>query len=130
MQDIFFPMFFHMIWCVLLYAVLTIVRAPSVWSIGKASPVAKTFKELEPKVSANLANQFEWPVFFYAICLLQIAAAKEPEPSLIFLAWVFVIGRFLHSAVQILTTNIRLRGIVFTINFLAVIGMWLLTFDT
>jgi hypothetical protein len=30
----------------------------------------------------------------------------------------------LHSAVQILTRNVRLRGLVFTLNFLAVIGLW------
>ena len=40
------------------------------------------------------------------------------------LAWIFVGGRLLHSAVQILTTNIRLRGLVFMVNFLAVLGLW------
>ena len=40
------------------------------------------------------------------------------------LAWVFVGGRLLHSGVQVLTTNVRLRGLVFTVNFLAVLGLW------
>jgi hypothetical protein len=40
------------------------------------------------------------------------------------LAWVFVGGRLLHSYVQITTTNIRLRGLVFTVNFVAVLGLW------
>jgi hypothetical protein len=31
----------------------------------------------------------------------------------------------LHSLIQILTNNIRMRGVVFTLNFLAVIGLWL-----
>jgi len=39
-------------------------------------------------------------------------------------AWIFVGGRLLHSFVQILTTNIRLRGLVFTVNFLAVLVLW------
>jgi len=46
----------------------------------------------------------------------------------IYLAWVFVIGRVLHSIVQIFTDNIRLRGMVFTINFIAVLAMWTLIF--
>ncbi|GAB4193554.1 MAG: hypothetical protein Tsb002_24130 [Wenzhouxiangellaceae bacterium] len=53
----------------------------------------------------------------------------EPElykPVDLLLAWIFVVGRFLHSGVQILTTNIRLRGMVFTINFLAVLAMWVM----
>jgi hypothetical protein len=41
------------------------------------------------------------------------------------LAWIFIAGRILHSAVQILTPNVRLRGIVFTVNFLAVLGLWI-----
>ncbi|WP_334050470.1 MAPEG family protein [Alteromonas gracilis] len=46
----------------------------------------------------------------------------------IYLAWTFVIGRVLHSIVQIFTDNIRLRGVVFTINFIAVLAMWTLIF--
>ena len=44
--------------------------------------------------------------------------------ALLVLAWIFVGGRLLHSAVQILTGNIRLRGLVFMVNFLAVLGLW------
>jgi hypothetical protein len=44
------------------------------------------------------------------------------------LAWSFVVGRVLHSAVQILTRNVRLRGIVFMVNFLAVFGLWVFVF--
>ncbi|MFV3332448.1 MAPEG family protein [Pseudomonas sp. NY15437] len=40
------------------------------------------------------------------------------------LAWLFIAGRVAHSGVQILTRNVRLRGLVFTINFLAVLGLW------
>lgn len=43
----------------------------------------------------------------------------------VWLAWVFVAGRLIHAYVQVFTTNVRLRGIVFTINFVAVLGMWL-----
>jgi hypothetical protein len=32
----------------------------------------------------------------------------------------------LHSAIQIGTRNVRLRGLVFTVNFLAVLGLWVL----
>ncbi|WP_083777363.1 MAPEG family protein [Kangiella koreensis] len=46
------------------------------------------------------------------------------DPVQLWLAWIFVAGRLIHSAVQILTNNIRLRGLVYTINFLAVLAMW------
>ena len=42
------------------------------------------------------------------------------------LAWLFVAGRVLHRPVQVFTTNIRLRGLVFMVNFLAVFGLWVM----
>lgn len=30
----------------------------------------------------------------------------------------------MHSIVQIFTANVRLRGLVFTINFVAVLDLW------
>jgi len=39
-------------------------------------------------------------------------------------AWVFLIGRLLHTAVQCLGDNVALRGQVFTINFLGL--LWLM----
>jgi hypothetical protein len=41
------------------------------------------------------------------------------------LAWFFVIGRVLHTGIQLFTANIQLRGLIFTINFLVVLSMWL-----
>lgn len=119
------PMFVHLVWVVLLYTVLTIVRAPAIWGIGRLSDGSNPWASVESRVSANLSNQFEWPLFFYAICLLLIFRGNANDPLQQGLAWVFVAGRFVHSGVQILLDNIRLRGLVFTINFLAVLGMWL-----
>ncbi|MFV3308415.1 MAPEG family protein [Pseudomonas sp. NY15181] len=113
----------HVALTALLYVLLTIARAPKVWGIGKGPDGSNPWATVEPRISANLSNQFEWPVFFYAACLLliqnQLAVAAAA-----WLAWIFIVGRVAHSCVQILTTNIRLRGLVFTINFLATLGMW------
>ncbi len=112
----------HIAWVVLLYALLTLVRAPTVWGIRQRGSIP--WAELEPRVSANLSNQFEWPLLFYVVCVLLIVQGGSNDPVQALLAWVFVAGRILHSAVQILTSNVRLRGVVFTINFLAVLAMW------
>ena len=81
---------------------------------------------MEPRISANLSNQFEWPVFFYIACLALMMKALGSNIVFISLAWVFILGRVIHSGVQILMDNVRLRGLVFTINFLAVLAMWCL----
>ena len=126
MSSLIVPMFFHLTWCVFLYSLLTIVRAPKVWGLQWSEKATVFCKGVEPRVSANLSNQFEWPVFFYIACLALMM--KELDSNIVFisLAWVFILGRVIHSGVQILTNNVRLRGLVFTINFLAVLAMWCL----
>lgn len=113
----------HVALTALLYVVLTLARAPTVWGFGQAPDGTSPFKGLERQVSANLSNQFEWPLFFYTACLLLIGL-RLVDPVQIWLAWGFVVGRIAHSLVQVLTVNVRARGLVFTLNFLAVLGMW------
>jgi hypothetical protein len=116
------PMVSHVALCAFLYVLLTIARAPTIWGVGRRTDGSNPWAKFEPRISANLSNQFEWPLLFYSACLLLVHA-----PVISFslaLAWIFVIGRVLHSSVQILTANVRLRGLVFTINFLAVLGLW------
>ena len=119
------PMAAHVALAALLYVLLTVARAPAIWGIGRGRDGFNPFAGVEPRISANLSNQFEWPLFFHLACvvlLMQDAAGTTANV----LAWLFVVGRVLHSLVQILTTNIRLRGLVFTINFVAVLGLWVL----
>ena len=119
------PMAFHVAWSAFLYALLTIARAPAVWGIGRNADGGNPWSKFEPRISANLRNQFEWPLLFYVACLLLLQQGVASRAAVV-LAWIFVGGRLLHSAVQVLTSNIRLRGLVFMVNFLAVLGLWAL----
>ena len=107
----------------LLYALLTIARAPSVWGIGRRPDGSNPWAHMEPHISANLSNQFEWPLFFYAACMLMLQHPTIGNVELA-LAWLFIVGRLAHGGVQVLTTNVRLRGVIFTVNFVAVVAMW------
>ena len=122
-QLLIFPMAAHVALTAFLYVLLTVVRAPSVWGIGRLPDGTNPWAKLEPRISANLSNQFEWPVLFYAACLILLQHKEMSVLALVF-AWIFVGGRLLHSFVQILMTNIQLRGLVFTLNFLAVLVLW------
>ncbi|MEH6396617.1 MAPEG family protein [Pseudoalteromonas sp.] len=126
MNTLFLPMFAHVILCIVLYGLLTIARAPSIWGLGQRADGSNPFQSIQPKLSANLSNQFEWPMFFHLICVLLMSSGSQISSVYCLLAWVFVAGRVMHSGVQVFTANIRLRGIVFTINFIAVIAMWLM----
>ncbi len=99
-------------------------QAPSTWGIGRRPDGSNPWAQLEPRISTNLSNQFEWPLLFYVACL--VLMQSPVDATAVLLAWVFVGGRVVHSAVQVLTSNVRLRGAVFTVNFLAVLGLWAL----
>jgi hypothetical protein len=113
----------HVALAAFLYVLLTIMRAPAIWGIGRRADGSNPWATFEPRVSANLSNQFEWPLFFHAGCLL-LLHLHATSSTAIAMAWIFIGGRILHSAVQVGTANVRLRGLVFTINFLAVLGLW------
>ena len=126
MSSLILPLFTHVLLCTVLYVFLTVARAPVIWGVGQTKDGSNPFSNIQPKISANLSNQFEWPLFFYIAIVLLIAKDEPIDIEQIYLAWVFVIGRVLHSIVQIFTDNIRLRGMVFTVNFVAVLAMWVL----
>jgi hypothetical protein len=122
-NSLLYPMTAHVALAATLYALLTAARAPAIWGIGRAPDGSNPWAQVERRISANLSNQFEWPLFFYAACLLLLQLGTVAAVQ-VWLAWIFVVGRVAHSLVHIFTTNVRLRGIVFTINFLAVLAMW------
>lgn len=119
-----YPLLAHISFIVFLYVLLTIFRAPVVWNIGVDLDGENPWKHLEPRLSANLKNQFEWPMLFYVICVLVICTLQAISAVFFWTAWLFIFGRVIHFLVQVFTNNIRLRGVLFTINFLAVLALW------
>ena len=75
------------------------------------------------RVAANLSNQFEAPTLFYPLVLALWATGMASGADLI-LAWIFLAGRVIHTLVQTFTTHVPLRGLVFSINFMALGLMW------
>lgn len=127
LQQLVPPMLAHVLLASFLYALLTVARAPAIWGIGRRPDGSNPFADFEPRISANLSNQFEWPILFYVACIL-LHLLDATDQRVIALAWVFAVGRVLHACIQVLTANVRLRGAVFTVNFLAVLGMWAFVF--
>lgn len=108
-------------WTFLLYAWLTVARQSAV-KRGEVKYASFAFNRDEPKdvarVRLNLANQFELPLFFFFAIAVLIAFNRVNGIDIV-AAWIFVVGRVLHTLVQALTDNVPLRGQVFLINFFA-----------
>lgn len=119
------PMLAHMALVFGLYAWLSVARTLAVRR-GTIGYDAFEFTGGEPpaigRITRNLSNQFELPVLFYvsALLLIQFAAVTVWDG---WAAWMFIAGRVLHTAVQTQSSDVRLRGLVFSINALAVFAL-------
>lgn len=120
------PLFLHFGLIVVLYVVLTWARLVVVRR-GEASKADFARADGDPRLSAriqrNLANQFEAPLFAW-IGLILLILMNAVGPADVAAAWLFLIGRLIHSSVQCTGDNVALRGQVFTLNFIGV--LWLM----
>src|SRR5665213_4612672 len=75
----------------------------------------------------NYVDLLEMPVLFYVICLMLLVTARVDMASL-WLAWIYVGLRALHSIVHLTYDNLRHRMTLFALSNFAVIAMWLFFF--
>lgn len=127
---ILIPVFGHLALVFILFVMVSIKRMQAV-KLGKLQSDDLAHKSNEPEVSRrwanNLNNQFEIPLLFYALIAI-LYATGSVNWTYVALAFVFLIGRIIHTLVQVSGDNVGLRGKVFTVNFLALACMWLIFF--
>jgi len=119
---LFIPFVGHFALVVMLYVALSVLRLRNVMSGSSRyddylRPDGDSGAVL--RIQRNLSNQFEAPMFAY-IAMLVIAMNHATTTWDLWAAWIFLAGRLVHSAVQTLTANVRLRGAVFAINFIGI----------
>ena len=77
----------------------------------------------ERRCAANLSNQFEAPLLML-IAVAFLAMNSAVTGGVIAALWVFLAGRIAHSLVQIGQPRIIPRGLIFTVNFAAIVYIW------
>ena len=74
--------------------------------------------------SANFTNQFESPVIFFALVMLAMEV-KATSYLMTLLAWLYVASRVVHTLIHIGPNKLPLRGAVYGVGMIALMGMWL-----
>jgi hypothetical protein len=74
------------------------------------------------KVSNNIANQFQTPVLFYALCFI-IFSLNTVTTEVLILAWIFVASRIMHAYVHIGSNHVPYRMNIFLLGCVALILM-------
>lgn len=119
------PLLLHFVLVMGLYVALTVARLAAVQRRQAAYGDFARADGDPPgsaRIQRNLANQFEAPLFAWAAMLVLLWA----DAVLWFdvaAAWLFLGGRLVHTWVQTTGDDVRLRGRVFTINFVGVLAL-------
>ncbi|MGA7389201.1 MAG: MAPEG family protein, partial [Pseudolabrys sp.] len=69
------------------------------------------------------ANQFELPVLFYVLTILEIVT-RHADLLFVLLAWIFVVMRVLRAWVHVTNNNVRVRGAFYGVGAIILVIMW------
>jgi len=116
--------------CLTLLAILRmgLARVASVESgetkLADIAIVDRAWPEPIQKMQANVRNQFETPVLFFAgiATALGIGAATW---SVAIFAWIYVASRIVHHLIHVGSNSIGKRFRAFIIGLAALLGLWL-----
>ncbi len=122
----FWPMIAHAFLVFILYGLL-LYRRKNQTLTSKDALTQYREKGVEGQasflVNRNIANQFELPVLFHAICVLLYITDADNVVTVV-LAWLFVISRYAHSYVHVTSNRLRYRAPLFGIGFALLVCMW------
>ena len=97
------------------YGSMRLMKPGNDWEKGIPSdPYPNAPKDLQ-MVKNNIKNLFEYPIIFYALLILIYTLEKSDLPF-IYLSWIYVLLRIVHSFYHIFMDNTHLRG-----------GFWLIS---
>ncbi|MEJ2432146.1 MAG: MAPEG family protein [Pseudolabrys sp.] len=71
------------------------------------------------------ANQFELPVLFYVLTILEIIT-RQADLIFLILAWVFVLTRLMHALVHTTSIMVMRRGAWYGFGAVALLVMWII----
>jgi hypothetical protein len=128
-QAILLPLFVEVVLTFLLLFWLAYLRIHDL-NTGAARPENIALREPNwpahtTQVGNALVNQFELPVLFYVLTILQYVTHTAGVVFVV-LAWVFVLFRCLHAYVHVTSNIVRRRGSLFGVSAFVLAAMWLI----
>ena len=94
------------------------VRAPEI-ALRQPNWPART-----QQVANCFSNQFELPVLFYVLTVLEIVT-RQAGVLFVVLAWIFALARLAHAYEHTTRNFVMRRGALYGVSLFALIAMWL-----
>ena len=132
--EIFIPMYYMVLLTASVFLLSTLIRFKNVL-VDKSHtgselmkiPLPASAAQITKQADRNLINLFEFPILFYAICVVLYVTGKV-DAYFVLLAYWFVGLRVAHSLYHIFVNgfigDMPLRALVWLPSWLIVIWMW------
>ena len=132
--EIFIPMYYMVLLTASVFLLSTLIRVKNVL-VDKSHtgselmkiPLPASAAQITKQADRNLINLFEFPILFYAICVVLYVAGKV-DAYFILLAYWFVGLRVAHSLYHIFINgfigDMPLRALLWLPSWIIVIWMW------
>ena len=128
-QAILLPLFVEVTLTLLLLLWLAVLRRNDFTS-GAVSPSKIALREPNwpvrtQQVAYSFSNQFELPVLFYVLTILEIIT-RHADFVFVVLAWIFVVMRLGQAYVHTTSNVVLHRGTLYVVGALVLIAMWVI----
>ena len=132
--EIFIPMYYMVLLTASVFLLSTLIRFKNVL-VDKSHtgselmkiPLPASAAQITKQADRNLINLFEFPILFYAICVVLYVTGKVDEYFVVLAYW-FVGLRVAHSLYHIFINgfigDLPLRALIWLPSWLIVIWMW------
>ena len=132
--EIFIPMYYMVLLTTAVFLLSTLIRFKNVL-VDKSHtgselmkiPMPASAAQITKQADRNLINLFEFPILFYAICVVLYVTGKV-DAYFVVLAYWFVGLRVAHSLYHIFINgfigDLPLRALIWLPSWLIVIWMW------
>ena len=136
--EIFLPIFYMLCLTVIVTLFSTLIRIKEIYINDKKNEVSGSEMKHPPfnkgsdilkNAQRNLVNLFEFPIFFYVVCII-IAITNKVDEQFITLAYWFFYLRLAHSIYHIffnqvvLNIGLPLRAFIWVPSIVIIIWMW------
>ena len=136
--EIFLPIFYMLCLTIVVFLFSTLIRLKEIYLNDKSNAVSGSEHKHPPfhqgsdilkNTQRNLANLFEFPIFFYLVCIIIVLTEKVDE-SFVTLAYWFFYFRLAHSIYHIFLNQLiikngfPLRSLIWVPSTIIVLVMW------
>ncbi len=113
------------VWLLMYYRRLSEVHAKNIKPQSLATVAEASEKLTNVSAAENFSNLLEAPVLFYVLCLWLYVTASVTEGQ-VFLAWLYVGLRVVHSLIHVTDNHVVARWSVYVLSTVCLFAMWVI----